>query len=97
MVRSSEHRAVNNRYGRTEHLDAESVRRGIGRTATTDQYRSDDSSRRGPLVGDVFVPGGLYLLGGVPTQPWVFDAERYAHPVMVEPFEISKAPVTNAE
>jgi iron(II)-dependent oxidoreductase len=52
---------------------------------------------RGGLAGDVFVPGGQHLLGGVPSQPWVFDAERYAHPVTVEPFEISKAPVTNAE
>ena len=52
---------------------------------------------RGALAGDVFVPGGQYLLGGVPSQPWVFDAERYAHPVTVKPFEISKAPVTNAE
>ena len=53
--------------------------------------------QRGGLAGDVFVPGGQYLLGGARSQPWVFDAERYAHPVMVEAFEISKAPVTNAE
>ena len=49
------------------------------------------------MAGDVFIPGGLYMLGGVPSQPWVFDAERFAHPVTVAPFEISKAPVTNAE
>ena len=27
----------------------------------------------------------------------LFDAERYAHPLHIEPFSISRAPVTNAE
>ena len=65
--------------------------------ANRDSRAGGTSQQTGELAGDVVIPGGLYMLGGVPSQPWVFDAERFAHPVMVEPFEISKAPVTNAE
>lgn len=51
----------------------------------------------GPLPGDVEVPGGNYLLGAMKDQPYVFDNEKWAHPVEVAPFSIAKAPVTNAE
>lgn len=51
----------------------------------------------GPLPGDVYVPGGTFLLGAGPDEPFVFDNEKWAHPVELAPFRIAKAPVTNAE
>jgi iron(II)-dependent oxidoreductase len=54
-------------------------------------------SGRGPLPGDVEVPGGTWLLGATEGQPFAFDNEKWAHPVEVAPFRIARAPVTNAE
>jgi len=46
---------------------------------------------------DVSLPGGTFLLGAVADEPFVFDNEKWAHPVDVKPFRISSTPVTNAE
>ncbi len=51
----------------------------------------------GPLAGDVSVTGGTLQLGSPPEAPFVFDNEKWAHPVMVAPFRIARAAVTNAE
>lgn len=51
----------------------------------------------GGVEGDVEVPGGTLLLGSPDDRPFAFDNERRAHTVEVEPFEISRAQVTNAE
>lgn len=52
----------------------------------------------GPLPGDVEVPGGTFLRGAVPgREPFVFDNEKWAHPVNLAPFAIARAPVTQAE
>jgi len=46
---------------------------------------------------DVAVPGGAFALGATPDEPFVFDNEKWAHPVEVRPFRIASTPVTNAE
>jgi iron(II)-dependent oxidoreductase len=46
---------------------------------------------------DVNVPGGTFLLGADPEEPFVFDNEKWAHAIEVKPFRISTTPVTNAE
>ena len=46
---------------------------------------------------DVSVPGGTFMLGATPAEPFVFDNEKWAHPVQVQPFRIRSTPVTNAE
>jgi ergothioneine biosynthesis protein EgtB len=51
----------------------------------------------GPWPGDVEIPGGTFYLGATPDQPFVFDNEKWAHPVEVAPFRMARAPVTNAE
>lgn len=51
----------------------------------------------GPLPGDVSVPGGRYQLGALRGDPFVYDNEKWAHQMMVGPFEIARAPVTQAE
>ena len=60
-----------------------------------DLRRGDDI--RGSWPGDVEIPGGTYMLGGTPDLPFVFDNEKWAHPVPVRPFRIARTPVTNAE
>jgi gamma-glutamyl hercynylcysteine S-oxide synthase len=59
--------------------------------------RSSKMADAGPLPGDVAVPGGVLQLGPPPEAPFVFDNEKWAHPVDVAPFCIARAPVTNAE
>lgn len=47
--------------------------------------------------GDAAIPGGTFLLGATPDLPFVFDNEKWAHEVRVEPFRMARAAVTNAE
>ena len=51
----------------------------------------------GSCAGDVEIPGGVYLIGATPDFPFVFDNEKWAHPVELESFRLSRAPVTNSE
>lgn len=51
----------------------------------------------GPYPGDVEIPGGVIELGSKPNGAFIFDNEKFAHEVSVEPFRIAKAPVTNEE
>lgn len=47
--------------------------------------------------GDAEIPGGEFMLGAQVGSSFVFDNEKWAHPVTVRPFRMAKAPVTNAE
>src|SRR6266446_2486825 len=49
------------------------------------------------LPRTVAVPGGGFMLGASGDEPFVFDNEKWAHPVEVAPFRIAALPVTNAE
>jgi gamma-glutamyl hercynylcysteine S-oxide synthase len=51
----------------------------------------------GPHPGDAAIPGGEFLLGATTNDGFVFDNEKWAHPITVAPFDIACAPVTNAE
>jgi len=51
----------------------------------------------GSYPGWAQVPGGTFMLGATQDAPFLFDNEKWAHPVVLKPFEIAKAPVTNAE
>ncbi len=51
----------------------------------------------GPLPGDVEIPGGSFMLGSTPEEPFVFDNEKWAFAVELEPFRIARACVTQAE
>lgn len=51
----------------------------------------------GPLPGDVEIPGGTFYLGADRAEPFVFDNEKWAHPIALAPFAIARAPVTQAE
>ncbi|HLQ37075.1 MAG TPA: DinB family protein, partial [Planctomycetota bacterium] len=51
----------------------------------------------GPLPGDAVIPGGTFWLGSPRTAAFVFDNEKWAHPVEVATFRLARAPVTEAE
>ena len=52
----------------------------------------------GPCPGDVDVPGGTLRLGAERGGGgFVFDNEKWAHPVTVAPFHLARARVTQAE
>ena len=51
----------------------------------------------GAYPGWVEVPGGEFQLGASRNAPFLFDNEKWAHRLVIEPFEIAKAPVTNRE
>ena len=55
------------------------------------------SLNEGPLPGDVQIPGGTFHLGAGRDEPFVFDNEKWSHPVPLRPFAIARAPVTQAE
>jgi iron(II)-dependent oxidoreductase len=50
-----------------------------------------------PSARDIEFPGGAFRLGASPDAPFSFDNEKWSHPVVLEPFRIAQAPVTNAE
>jgi len=55
-------------------------------------------SEHGAWPGDAEIPGGEFMLGAPPESPaFVFDNEKWAHPVKLAPFRIARAAVTNAE
>src|SRR5262249_32744920 len=54
-------------------------------------------SRRRARGGDVAVAGGTFPLGAEPGEPFVFDNEKWAHPVPLAPFAIARAATTQEE
>ncbi len=56
-----------------------------------------DEQPTGPYEGDAEIPGGEFMLGATGDLPFVFDNEKWAHPVEVALFMMARAPVTYAE
>ncbi len=59
--------------------------------------RTPEAAGGGSHPGDTSVPGGTFRLGAERESPFLFDNEKWAHPVRVRPFSIAKAPVSHAE
>jgi iron(II)-dependent oxidoreductase len=57
---------------------------------------SPQNVRRAAL-GDASIPGGTFTIGAAADFPFVFDNEKWAHPVEIKPFRIARSAVTNAE
>jgi iron(II)-dependent oxidoreductase len=53
--------------------------------------------RRAERLGDAFVPGGRYFMGGPQPTPFVFDNEQDGLWVDVAPFHIARTAVSNGE
>jgi gamma-glutamyl hercynylcysteine S-oxide synthase len=75
------------------------ARQTLAYSAPTLAIAADVSAERaaGAYPGYVEVPGGTFRMGAEKSAPFLFDNEKWAHEVDVRPFEIAKAPVTNAE
>jgi len=56
-----------------------------------------DGCASGPLPGTVSVPGGMYTIGSSRNGGFIFDNEKWAHPVDVAPFRIARAATTQEE
>ncbi len=54
-------------------------------------------SANGTLTGDVDIPGGHFLLGASHDAGFVFDNEKWAHEVEIEPFRIARAAVSHGD
>jgi len=52
---------------------------------------------RGRVSGDTKIPGGIFMLGATKGDEFVFDNEKWAHPVEIMPFNIAITAVSNAE
>lgn len=46
---------------------------------------------------DVAIPGGTYCLGATRDIPFVWDNEKWLHPIVLKPFYLSATPVTVAD
>jgi gamma-glutamyl hercynylcysteine S-oxide synthase len=59
--------------------------------------RGRHGQQRSAPLGDAEIPGGTFMLGANPDPPFVFDNEKWAHPVEIAPFRIARAAVTDGE
>lgn len=74
------------------------TRQTHGQARPTFAPPSPAGEEAGAWKGDVTVGGGTLRLGAEPeANRFVFDNEKWAHPVEIAPFRIARAPVTNAE
>ncbi len=48
-------------------------------------------------AGDAAIGGGRFLLGAATNDGFVFDNEKWAHEVMVQPYRMARTAVSNAE
>ena len=77
------------------------MRQTLGYAAPQLQRRAANSAAAGDVApaahGDVCVAGGRYLLGAGRATGFVFDNEKWEHPVDVRPFRIARCCVDNAQ
>jgi gamma-glutamyl hercynylcysteine S-oxide synthase len=73
------------------------TRQTLGYPAPAIGRARDPAWDAGLLPGDVQIPGGEFRLGAEPGDGFVFDNEKWAHPVEVQPFRIARTAVSNAD
>ena len=78
------------------HVEAQAYMRQTSSNAPPQGLGSRRHPLAGALSGDAAVPGGSWRLGSE-ADGFVFDNEKWAHPVELAPFRIARAAVTNAE
>ena len=61
------------------------------------ESQASTQQEAGALAGDAEIPGGRFLLGAQPGEPFVFDNEKWAHVVEVKPFAMARAAVSQSE
>jgi iron(II)-dependent oxidoreductase len=66
-------------------------------TRQTLGYEAEGSPAPVGASGDREYGGGVFRLGSIPGEGFVFDNEKWSHPQVLEPFRMSRGCVTNAE
>lgn len=79
------------------HVEALAYTRQTLRYPAPANLGSIPAPRAGGWLGDADVAGGRWRLGSTAADGFVFDNEKWAHAVELQPFRIARAPVTNAE
>jgi len=79
------------------HVEAQAYMRQTSSNAPPQGLGSAARPQAGALAGDASVPGGTWRLGSTDDDGFIFDNEKWAHPVELAPFRIARAAVTNAE
>jgi iron(II)-dependent oxidoreductase len=59
--------------------------------------RAPSEPAQAALDGDAEFAGGIFRLGSTPDAGFVFDNEKWSHPVVLPPFRIARRCVTNGE
>jgi iron(II)-dependent oxidoreductase len=82
-----------------EDMHAEAFRYTCQTLGYPDPLRGERTQGRSAqaIQGDVELPGGRFELGAPRDGAFVFDNEKWAHEVVVQPLRISRAAVTNRE
>ncbi len=81
-----------------EQMHAEALtytRQTLGHPAVQDLAVTPHSG--GSCSGDVEIAGGLFSLGAMPEDGFVFDNEKWAHCLEIRPFRMARTPVTCAQ
>ena len=60
------------------------------------QPKNNTDLTRDTYDGDVNIPAGVFMLGATAEDGFVFDNEKWAHPVNIAAFSIAKTAVSNA-
>jgi iron(II)-dependent oxidoreductase len=50
-----------------------------------------------PKAGDAEFAGGVFRLGSTSDEGFVFDNEKWSHPIVLQPFRMARGCVTNAQ
>jgi iron(II)-dependent oxidoreductase len=79
------------------HVEAQAYMRQTSSNAPPEGLGSRAHPRAGALAGDAVVPGGSWRLGSDGSDTFIFDNEKWAHPVELAPFRMARSAVTNAE
>jgi ergothioneine biosynthesis protein EgtB len=67
------------------------------RLSVPTDHAPPSNETQGALPSDVSIPGGAFALGALQGEPFVFDNEKWSHPVTIRPFDIARAAVTQAQ
>jgi iron(II)-dependent oxidoreductase len=67
------------------------------RFAEIESANAGDDPFPKPWAGDIEIPGGTFWIGAAADFPFVFDNEKWAHPVEIKPFRIARTSVSNGD
>jgi len=70
---------------------------GLGKTKFDNTNFLHETRLIDSIDGDIDIPASTFMLGATQQDGFVFDNEKWAHPVKIKPFSIAKTAVSNAD